>query len=75
MLLQLAAVWQLPTMQAFAWQMYVEPYFGSFWQAVSPLVPLPQPPQVCVDRSQTSPAVQVALSWQVPVTQTLPLQM
>jgi hypothetical protein len=71
-LLQLAAVWQLPAMQAFPWQMYVEPYFASLWQVASLL---PHPVQVCDDRSQTWPVPQPALSWQVPVTQTPLLQM
>src|SRR5579884_3629244 len=42
---------------------------------LSPLLPLPQPVQVCDVRSQTWPALQPPLSWQVPATQAPPLQM
>ena len=48
---------------------------ASPWQVVSPAVPLPHPVQVCDDRAQTWPVPQPVLSWQVPVTQTPPLQM
>ncbi len=41
----------------------------------SPAVPLPHPVQVCDDKSQTWPVPQPALLWQLPATQTPPLQM
>ncbi len=62
--------WQSPDTQPPLTQTVVTPYALSDWQAASP----PQAVQECVGWSHSWPPLQSCEVWQLPATQTLPMQ-